>query len=584
MEGPLEHGMGEGPVFSFGRLNYPQSLSRASSLLPRPHTALARPVSATSVPRAQSSMSDRRSGSVGIAPRFPVAGRIRPVSALSMSRAAAPRSPSPSRSLRSSRILWSGKLGGSGVDDDTEDYSAEYGDDLDDFVMIDNDDCAEDDPADADDEGRSKSPDAEVMRAYQRRSSSKMSSSRPDSAFRPGSVSSASGRKIEWDRDGERDFDASKSGGGYPSEIDLMEEPRFQSRELPQFDEERRAPTNDTLGLFLEQSADHLHELVLDGRTYLSDISLGKIGEYGGNLRILNLRGCHQLSNSTLKAIIHGCLSLVVLDVSECPLISDDSIEEIPLCLSNLQCLSLSGCDRVTGHGLQKGSRLEKLKLLDVSYCQNLMDIALWGLSGAPLEELNVSGCRKITSRGLYSLFSGCRTMKSLAMKNCNQDGLTIAPLESLVRWSKDITVLLLSGMTQITDALIVPVIQKCASLELLHLGGTDIGDITLSAIAESCTKLATLSLCGCRNVSVTVLAVMLERMGESFVQLDVTGCNVTPADVETLSKIRSHVSVACHRFVPIEYVKYQEADVKKKGKKKGKKGKKGKGKKKKKK
>lgn len=118
----------------------------------------------------------------------------------------------------------------------------------------------------------------------------------------------------------------------------------------------------------------NLHKLILADCTYLSDQAI--VGVVGGcrALRELDLSFCCALSDTATEVLALGLPLLRKLDMAFCgSAVSDNSLRCIGLHLLELRYLSVRGCVRVTGQGVEavvEGCRF--LEKFDVSQCKNL--------------------------------------------------------------------------------------------------------------------------------------------------------------------------------------------------------------------
>jgi len=117
-----------------------------------------------------------------------------------------------------------------------------------------------------------------------------------------------------------------------------------------------------------------LRKLVLADCTYLSDQSIVGIVNSAQNLRELDLSFCCALSDTATEVLSLGLTQLTHLDLAFCgSAVSDSSLRSIGLHLLELRFLSVRGCVRVTGQGVEavlEGCRV--LEVFDVSQCKNL--------------------------------------------------------------------------------------------------------------------------------------------------------------------------------------------------------------------
>ncbi|PHH86032.1 hypothetical protein CDD83_10842 [Cordyceps sp. RAO-2017] len=117
-----------------------------------------------------------------------------------------------------------------------------------------------------------------------------------------------------------------------------------------------------------------LTHLCLADCTYLSDNAIVALVNAAKNLTHLDLSFCCALSDTSTEVVALGLPRLRELRLAFCgSAVSDGSLESISLHLNELEGLSVRGCVRVTGRGME--SILEgctQLEWADVSQCRNL--------------------------------------------------------------------------------------------------------------------------------------------------------------------------------------------------------------------
>lgn len=124
-----------------------------------------------------------------------------------------------------------------------------------------------------------------------------------------------------------------------------------------------------------------LTHLQLADCTYLTDTSIVALVNATKNLTHLDLSFCCALSDTATEVVALGLPRLVELRLAFCgSAVSDASLGCIALHLSELEGLSVRGCVRVTGVGIEAVlDGCSRLRWLDVSQCRNLDP---WILSG----------------------------------------------------------------------------------------------------------------------------------------------------------------------------------------------------------
>ncbi|KAA6415712.1 MAG: cyclic nucleotide-binding domain-containing [Lasallia pustulata] len=117
-----------------------------------------------------------------------------------------------------------------------------------------------------------------------------------------------------------------------------------------------------------------LKKLCLADCTYLTDNAIVYLTNAAKGLQDLDLSFCCALSDTATEVLALGCPHLTHLNLSFCgSAVSDSSLRSIGLHLLELRQLSVRGCVRVTGVGVEAVvDGCHKLEAFDVSQCKNL--------------------------------------------------------------------------------------------------------------------------------------------------------------------------------------------------------------------
>ncbi|CAG7921433.1 unnamed protein product [Penicillium olsonii] len=118
----------------------------------------------------------------------------------------------------------------------------------------------------------------------------------------------------------------------------------------------------------------NLRKLCLADCTYLTDNAIVHLTNAAKNLEELDLTFCCALSDTATEVLALQCSKLKSLNMAFCgSAISDPSLRSIGLHLLSLQHLSVRGCVRVTGTGVEAVAEgCHQLRIFDVSQCKNL--------------------------------------------------------------------------------------------------------------------------------------------------------------------------------------------------------------------
>jgi F-box/leucine-rich repeat protein 7 len=118
----------------------------------------------------------------------------------------------------------------------------------------------------------------------------------------------------------------------------------------------------------------NLRKLCLADCTYLTDNAIVHLTNAAKNLEELDLTFCCALSDTATEVLALQCSHLKYLNMAFCgSAISDPSLRSIGLHLLSLRHLSVRGCVRVTGVGVEAVAEgCHQLETFDVSQCKNL--------------------------------------------------------------------------------------------------------------------------------------------------------------------------------------------------------------------
>ncbi|KAE8407944.1 hypothetical protein BDV37DRAFT_205496 [Aspergillus pseudonomiae] len=118
----------------------------------------------------------------------------------------------------------------------------------------------------------------------------------------------------------------------------------------------------------------NLRKLCLADCTYLTDQAIVYLTNAAKQLQELDLSFCCALSDTATEVLALQCSQLTYLNMSFCgSAISDPSLRSIGLHLLHLNRLSVRGCVRVTGAGVEAvADGCNQLESFDVSQCKNL--------------------------------------------------------------------------------------------------------------------------------------------------------------------------------------------------------------------
>jgi hypothetical protein len=241
----------------------------------------------------------------------------------------------------------------------------------------------------------------------------------------------------------------------------------------------------------------------------------------------LTITNSDQVTDVIVMAIAQSFPQLELLDVSECPLLTDLSVSALSTAIfaSKLRCLNLSH-NQASSASLERLSSLTKLKSLNISFLTG--DIGPFNLNlseSTQLESLNLSSLHSLDDRGIESLLYHSnllhRSLRSLYLtENYLSDELFLRLFTTspVINASTSLTALYhlslahssslllhtldLSWCDNITASSLSRGLCQCPLLERLFLRATLTDVDTVIAIARHCPRLIELNVSRCNDLT----------------------------------------------------------------------------------
>ena len=271
-----------------------------------------------------------------------------------------------------------------------------------------------------------------------------------------------------------------------------------------------------------------------------------------GDLRALRLLGCHEADEARLVSLAHRCPQLTALDLSGCAQLSADALPALAT-LPHLRALSLASNPQLSAAALQALLRgCPSLRVADLSHCDGAppghaslrtaphhslfgaehlsppppappqpaaaaappppprapaaRGAARAGWGALPLQELYLRGWVRLTA---LSLGSGCVRLASLDLSSCVSLGSLQLQLPAL------------TTLSATTCPKLEMVLLECPALHSLSLAQARL----LHALqADRSTELQSLNLYGCRQLTASHLSALLRVAGASLRALNLNG------------------------------------------------------------
>ncbi|CAM9739500.1 unnamed protein product, partial [Discosporangium mesarthrocarpum] len=173
--------------------------------------------------------------------------------------------------------------------------------------------------------------------------------------------------------------------------------------------------------------------------------SLGSRGvkelcRYAVSLTALHLNGACKVADAALMAIGSNCNKLEELSLRwHCSLVTDAGLKAVILSGASLRHLNIGGCINVTDVSIKALAEHcgRSLRSLDVMSCWRVTDISLHalGLHCPNMEAVNLQNCEWISDKGCLAMLRGCRSLTTLNLKGAaDLTEAVIAAIEACCR------------------------------------------------------------------------------------------------------------------------------------------------------
>lgn len=253
-------------------------------------------------------------------------------------------------------------------------------------------------------------------------------------------------------------------------------------------------------------------KLRLEGSSQLRRCVLNTIGRSCPNLRILDVRACHQVDNRIVRDVLQHCEHLETLRLDGCTRISDSAFQPAlwkpPLAgLLSLKELSVGKCGQITAEGLM-GYVMKSapfLKTLSVSCCKLAItdEIASELIFTFGLECLDLSFCAQLTDAAFEEA-------PSSALRELRLAGTSVgdAAVEGIAVRSPALEVFDAGWVMKLTDRGLQALTETWSKLRCLCVCNTQITDASFYAIVR-CRHLERLDASWCLRASTRALDIL---------------------------------------------------------------------------
>ncbi|KAI7865009.1 hypothetical protein BDF14DRAFT_1829485 [Spinellus fusiger] len=277
----------------------------------------------------------------------------------------------------------------------------------------------------------------------------------------------------------------------------------------------------------------------LRGCIQLTDYGLCSLVNACPNIQVAYLKDCTTLSTASLAYFLRNMPHLHTLDLSGVSSVRNDTLEIIGQQLPALETLDLRWCRQITGQGVQKvanGCRL--LRYLRIDGCSQLDVDTIADLGKLPnLSHLSLASCTSISDGHIIQLFTNATgSLMKLGLSNCAK--ITDASLRLIALCAPQITHLKLSGCLQLTDSGFCFLIPRLT--QLTHLDLEDLQHITantIQSLANHQPHLRHLCLSNCTKIDdAAIVSLVVYGVCHHLQQLELDSCNITDTTLDAIA------------------------------------------------
>uniref|UniRef100_A0A674DTP9 F-box and leucine-rich repeat protein 2 n=1 Tax=Salmo trutta TaxID=8032 RepID=A0A674DTP9_SALTR len=149
-----------------------------------------------------------------------------------------------------------------------------------------------------------------------------------------------------------------------------------------------------------------LQVLCISGCSNITDASLTALGLSCPRLKILEAARCSHVTDAGFTVLARHCHEMEKMDLEECVLVTDNTLVQLAIHCPRLQALSLSHCELITDDGIRALSSSvcgqERLTVVELDNCPLITDGTLEHLKNCHrLERIELYDCQQVTRAGI---------------------------------------------------------------------------------------------------------------------------------------------------------------------------------------
>eukprot|EP00899_Mesostigma_viride_P004199 jgi/Mesvir1/13780/Mv15949-RA.1 len=271
---------------------------------------------------------------------------------------------------------------------------------------------------------------------------------------------------------------------------------------------------HDGVITILAERCKSLSHLVLSNCPELTDVSLDVIADCCVNLTTLDVSDT-LLSDRGISAIAAGCPLLTSLDVSRCRNVTDKSLSDVGQKCKGLQRLCVAGWQRPLAH-------IHGAYLIDSDVSDKSLTVI--AANCADLRHLAVVNCRQVSDATLAALGAHSPHLEHLVVAEMfgrvTDGGIKVVAEGCPALLTLDAT----NSHEGVTDGALLALAQHCPGLRKLHVGGcSGVTSAGIEALARGCRQLEDLSVGG--GVTDEGIMAVAVHCGASLMSLEIKDC-----------------------------------------------------------
>ncbi|KAI9753119.1 MAG: hypothetical protein M4579_005333 [Chaenotheca gracillima] len=260
--------------------------------------------------------------------------------------------------------------------------------------------------------------------------------------------------------------------------------------------------------------------LDISGLELISDHTLTAVAENCNRLQGLNITGCRQVTDKSMIAVSENCPSIKRLKLNDCSQLTNDSIVALANNCRQMLEIDLHGCSNITDISvtalLSRGASLRELRLAS---CSKIKDEAFLSLPNEKVFEnlriLDLTACENLTDVAVAKIISSAPRLRNLVLAKCKK--ITDDAVFSITKLGKNLHYVHLGHCAQITDRAVNELIKCCNRIRYIDLACchrlTDVSITSLSTLP----KLRRIGLVKCQEITDrSIMALARPRVGPS--------------------------------------------------------------------